>query len=421
MSSASTMAHPDRPQSAARGHAVPLSPAKQVSKILLLDGYSTRSLACVRSWGKNGVAFALGGESRRDMSLFSRYARETFVYTSPKQDVAKFIQDVNTCAHKFGADAIFPTSEAAIMACSQHRGELACRPIIPQEQQITTTFSKANTLQIAESLGIAVPKTVHITSQNCEILPSLAMEFPVAIKSESSEVMQSGKASTSQKTFYANDQNQLEQECRARLARGQSVLLQQFIEGYGAGISGLFDQGRPVALIGHRRVRESNPLGGPSALAETIEMEPRLLQPSLALLGKIGLTGPAMVEYKVDRRSGQPYLMEINGRFWGSILLASAAGLELPYLYWKMLNGMEISSHEKAYRIGVRGRYLVGDTKCLLLCLKGKPRHWPGEMASRGAALRSYLSSFWDQRTVDLILTRDDPMPFLGRLIQPNS
>ena len=128
-----------------------------------------------------------------------------------------------------------------------------------------------------------------------------------------------------------------------------------------------------------------------------------------------------MVEYKVDRRTGDAYLMEINGRLWGSILLATLAGLDLPYLYWKMLNGIEIQEEEKRYRTGIRGRYLVGDTKCLLLCLKGKPEYWPGEIASRMTALKAYGASFLDPHTRELILTTDDPMPFLGRLIQPNS
>src|SRR5262247_3023019 len=93
-------------------------------KILLLDGYSTRTLACVRSWGRRGIAFAVGGETRWDLSLFSRYARETFIYTSPKRDCAKFIEDVNRYSQQFEADCVLPTSEAAIMACGQSRADL---------------------------------------------------------------------------------------------------------------------------------------------------------------------------------------------------------------------------------------------------------------------------------------------------------
>src|SRR5262250_2978826 len=87
---------------------------QRVSKVLLLDGYSTRSLACVRSWGKNRVPFVVGGETARDMSLLSRYTTEKFVYTSPKVDIRRFVEDVNHYCRQFRADAIFPTSEAGI-------------------------------------------------------------------------------------------------------------------------------------------------------------------------------------------------------------------------------------------------------------------------------------------------------------------
>lgn len=402
------------------------APSRPIGKVLLLDGYSTRTLACVRSWGKMGVEFVVGGESAWDMSLFSRYAKEKCVYTSPKRDIGRFVDEVNRNCQRFGADHVFPTSEAAILACSEREKELVATPIIPTRREIETVFSKRKTLGIAETLGIPVPRTVYLNAADSTpaataALASLDLRFPVVVKSESSEVMVSGRAATSGKTFYARNQAELEKESRSRLSLGQSVLLQEFIDGYGVGVSGLFAAGHPVALIGHRRIRESNPMGGPSALAESIAIEPDWLRSTMALLGQIGFTGPAMVEFKVDRRRGQAYLMEINGRFWGSVLLALAAGLELPYLYWKMLQGMEIREEEKQYKIGVRGRSLVGDTKCLLVCLKGKPEGWPGEVASRGAAVKSYVASFFDPRTKELILTADDPRPFVARLMQPNS
>ena len=394
---------------------------KKLTKVVLLDGYSTRTLACVRSWGKKGIPFAVGGETRWDMSLLSRYSKETFIYTSPKRDLSKFIREVNHRCQEFGADCVFPTSEAAIMVCSRYRNELKCVPIVPRAPEIQAAFSKANTLKLAQSLGIPIPKTVFVADSHLQELDAITLNFPVAIKSESSEVLAHNKSQTSGKTAVVFSKSELEDECRSRLVTGECVLVQEFIDGYGVGISGLFDEGRPVVLIGHRRLRESTPWGGPSALAETIEIDSQLLNATTSLMKQIGFTGPAMVEYKIDHRSGQPYLMEINGRFWGSVLLAIAAGQDLPYLYWKMLNGMEIRPEEKAYRVGVRGRYLVGDTKSLLLSLKGAPKRWKGQATNRAAALRSYISSFFDRRTAELILTWDDPMPFLGRLIQPRS
>jgi predicted ATP-grasp superfamily ATP-dependent carboligase len=392
-----------------------------VRKVLLLDGYSTRSLACVRSWGKRNISFAVGGETRRDMSLLSRYTTETFVYTSPKRDVERFIKDVNHYAQLFKADLVFPTSEAAIMACSRHRSDLSCEPLIPTPHEIETVFSKANTLKVAESVGIAAPRTVHITNECAQGLKTIALDFPVVLKSESSETLHEGKAVTSAKTFYAFTRGELEHESRARLARGESLLVQEFIDGYGVGVSGVFSKGRPVALVAHRRIRESNPTGGPSALAETIELDATLLEHTTALFRRIGFTGPAMAEYRIRRRDGKAYLMEINGRFWGSVLLASAAGLDLPYLYWKMLNGLSISEAETRYRVGIRGRNLVGDSKCLLFCLKGGFDRWPGQIVTRRSALKAYFESFFDARTNEMIFTWEDPLPFLGRLIQPHS
>lgn len=391
---------------------------KRFQKVLLLDGYSTRTLACVRSWGKKGIPFAVGGEARSDMSLLSRFAREKFVYISPKRDASAFVQDLNRYSQRFGADCIFPTSEAAIMVCSQRRDALLATPIIPRARDIQLSFSKANTLRLAESLGIAVPKTVFVTPDNPVIERAAALRFPVVVKSESSEVVLCERIGTSKKTAYVFDRSELERECKARLAQQQSILIQEFIDGFGVGVSGLFEDGHPIALFGHRRIRESNPLGGPSALAESIAIEDGLLNATTELFETIGFTGPAMAEYKVDRRNRQAFLMEINGRFWGSILLAPAAGLDLPYLYWKQLNGIEITPEEKTYKVGVKGRYLVGDASGWLRCLKGKPKGWPGEFPSRWRATTDFFSSFFDTNTHDLILDGNDPRPFVGRLLQ---
>jgi predicted ATP-grasp superfamily ATP-dependent carboligase len=352
------------------------------------------------------------------MSLFSRYASEKFVYTSPKKDAKRFIQDINRYCREFAADCIFPTSESAIMTCSENRKELISVPIIPRERDIQTMFSKANTLQVAHSVGILAPKTIHISDEMSRAFSESSVKFPAVVKSEKSEVMQSTKTKTSAPTAYVFNRRELQDECQKRLASGESVLVQEFIDGHGLGICGLFDEGRPVALIGHRRIRESNPQGGPSAVAETVEIEPGVMHSTVELLKRIGYTGPAMVEYKIERHTGKPYLMEINGRFWGAVLLASAAGLDLPYLYWKMLNGMDVHPEETKYQTGIKGRYLVGDTKALIHCMKGRPKYWPGEFPRRWPAIKAYVNSFFDAQTRDLILTHDDPYPFLGRLMQ---
>lgn len=388
------------------------------SKILLLDGYSSRSLACVRSWGAKGVEFAVGGETRWDMSLHSSYAKQKFVYTSPKRNLEGFLEDVNRYAKEFKADCVFPTSEAAIMACRQFRNRLRAAPIIPTDTQIDLLFSKAKTMRLAESVGLVVPKSIHVAPGAPLPKEVFELDFPVVVKSETSELLANSKAVTSGKTAYLFNREDLLRECEARLSAGNGILIQQFIDGFGMGVSGLFSEGNPVAVLGHRRIRESDPLGGPSAVAETVAVDRALLESAAAMMRDLRFTGPAMIEFKVDRTTGTPFFMEVNCRFWGTILLAPAAGLDLPYLYWKLLRGEQITPEETRFRVGIRGRYLVGDTKCLFLCLKGKPQNWPGEFPGRWRAVADYASSYFDPRTKNLLFTSRDPLPFFARLVQ---
>src|SRR5262249_45195107 len=87
------------------------------------------------------------------------------------------------------------------------------------------------------------------------------------------------------------------------------------------------------------------------------------------LLEHVKWHGVAMVEFKVDDDSGFPMLMEINGRFWGSLQLAIDAGLNFPYLLYQMISGVHVAVADQSYRIGTKSRWLLGDLDCLLLRL----------------------------------------------------
>jgi hypothetical protein len=46
-----------------------------------------------------------------------------------------------------------------------------------------------------------------------------------------------------------------------------------------------------------------------------------------------------MLEFKQDSRTGRPFLMEVNGRFWGSLQLALDAGVDFPYFVFQLAIG----------------------------------------------------------------------------------
>jgi predicted ATP-grasp superfamily ATP-dependent carboligase len=166
-------------------------------------------------------------------------------------------------------------------------------------------------------------------------------------------------------------------------------------------------------VFAHRRIREKPPAGGVSVYRESIAAEPDLVRRSRELLQRFGWEGVAMIEYKVDAATGEPYLMEVNGRFWGSLQLAVDAGVDFPAL----LASLALGQHPPAitsYRTGVRSRWWWGDVDSLLLRLRRSPASLallPGE-PGRLRHLIQFLK-LWRPGDRNEILRLDDPMPFL--------
>ncbi|MDP9203505.1 MAG: ATP-grasp domain-containing protein, partial [Gemmatimonadota bacterium] len=140
-----------------------------------------------------------------------------------------------------------------------------------------------------------------------------------------------------------------------------------------------------------------------------------LLSRSLALLHDFSWQGVAMVEYKLNADTGVPYLMEINGRLWGSLQLAIDAGVDFPNLLVQSALGMNLTPVTN-YKSGVRLRWEWGEVDHLLASLfhsspaiaasRNRPRR------GRVAALTEFFRGFGEANRPE-VFRRDDPRPFL--------
>jgi predicted ATP-grasp superfamily ATP-dependent carboligase len=136
-------------------------------------------------------------------------------------------------------------------------------------------------------------------------------------------------------------------------------MIQEYISGQAEGVFALCDHGKPIVFFAHRRLRERPPTGGVSVLSESIEPNPEAQKMARAILEHVGWHGVAMVEFKVSAE-GTPYLMEVNGRFWGSLQLAIDAGVDFPWLLYQMAIGKN-PGKVKPYITGIKCRWLLGD------------------------------------------------------------
>jgi hypothetical protein len=178
----------------------------------------------------------------------------------------------------------------------------------------------------------------------------------------------------------------------------------------------LFDRGRPCAAFAHRRLREKPPSGGVSALCESIALDPALLDHAVRLLGPLAWHGVAMMEFKQDRRTGDAFLMEVNGRFWGSLQLAVDAGVDFPFLSCQLALGQPWPA-PRNFQIGVQSRWLLGDLDHLLTRLfhGTDDQHLPEGAPSRARAVIDFLRPLGAAGRYDVV-SGHDPGPFLHEI-----
>lgn len=133
------------------------------------------------------------------------------------------------------------------------------------------------------------------------------------------------------------------------------------------------------------------------------------------ILDHVAWHGVAMVEFKVTP-NGTPYLMEINGRFWGSLQLAIDAGVDFPWLLYQMATSQPVDPVD-GYNIGVRSRWLLGDLAALYKVLVGNELPPGPRLPQRVRSILQFLN-FFDSNTRCEESRWYDIKPFLWELGQ---
>ena len=140
-------------------------------------------------------------------------------------------------------------------------------------------------------------------------------------------------------------------------------------------------------------------------------LDPRLLRAAEALVADLSYTGLIMVEFRINVETGDWALIETNGRVWGSLPLAVAAGVDFPrYLYEMLVEGR--TTFPELYKTGTYCRNLTMDLQWLKKNLK-LDRSDPTESV---VSLRHVLFELKNVLTLSEHIDTfalDDPVPFL--------
>jgi predicted ATP-grasp superfamily ATP-dependent carboligase len=384
--------------------------------IVVTDGEQRAALATVRSLGRAGHVVHVCSSRRRSLAGASRYCASETTLPDPLREPELYAGDVSRVCAAVNADVLFPISEPSLLAVLPHRERFSCAIPFPSLDAFLAVCDKGLVMRSAAAHGIAAPRQQLVTSPDEMLDVGSAVTFPVVLKPSRSIA---GPAGDRRKVgvMYAADREALQRMLRELAPSVYPILLQERIEGPGFAISLFVWDGEVRAAFAHRRLREKPPSGGVSVLRESIPLDAELLRRSIALLEDFAWQGVAMVEFKHDQRSNTPYVMEINGRLWGSLQLAIDAGVNFPVLLADAAMG-RTAAPVFTYELGVRTRWELGDLDHLFSILRRSatalnlPTGAQGRLATLGAFVRSFGPS-----TRREILRIDDPRPFLREAV----
>ncbi|MGH7649861.1 MAG: ATP-grasp domain-containing protein, partial [Gemmatimonadaceae bacterium] len=355
---------------------------------------------------------------RRSLAGASRYARGEALVADPLADPQRFAADVRALVAQWNIGVLIPIGDASLLAALPDRARLP-NVVLPfaDEGVVRRMGDKAAVLDAASAVGISIPHQHVANDRDALLALASGLEYPVVLKPSRSVGEHGGRRSKHLVTHVASA-GDLRDAAATMDPAAYPVLVQQRIVGPGIGIFLLVWKGETLATFAHRRIREKPPAGGVSVYRESVAADPDLVRRSRALLDAFGWGGVAMVEYKLDERTGTPYLMEVNGRFWGSLQLAIDAGVDFPSLLLDAALGNSRRA-AAAYTTGIRSRWFWGDVDHLLTRLRRSSAalSLPPGTPGRWAAVRDFLTI---RRRVDReeILRRDDPRPFFRETAQ---
>jgi predicted ATP-grasp superfamily ATP-dependent carboligase len=384
-------------------------------RVLILDGNENQAVAAVRSLGRAEYHVAVGSSGGWSKAGWSRFARESFTYTAPQRDSARFVEDIarEVSLSREGA-LVLPMTERTTLPLSLYREKIFAaggRLVLPPHETLLRAFDKEQTTALAASLGIKVPRTVLIESPASAERAARELNYPIVLKPRASEeVTPDGKVAATGGPLYARDRREMLEAFIRMRERSCSMLAQEFVEGVGAGYFALMREGELKMEFAHRRIRDVRPTGSGSAVRESVIPDPRVRDAGLKILRALGWHGVAMVEFRV-RADGTPVFLEVNGRFWHSLSLAVYAGADFPLMLARMADGSDITLASD-YRVGVRCRWLLGDFRHLVEVMRGAPPAFTGSFPTRARTLASFI--FPVRGTYHDNFAMSDPLPEIG-------
>jgi D-aspartate ligase len=368
------------------------------------------ALALTRSLGRRGVRVLRFHPDTDLADLGSRYCTHHVCPNLYENPLALVDALVGYARSTGTTPVLFPASDGASRFVAEHAGTLRAHFALtsPSSECIARTQNKRSLLEVAERIGIGVPVTHFPQSLDELDRVSRATPYPVVVKPLYSTAWKSTRATRvlgSVKAVTVEGPAELLALGQQALPLGSPIMVQEIIPGPEESlltfIGHVGRNGRVLAGCVRKKLRQWPPGFGYCTLTDSTDDE-EIASLSEQLLRALDYRGIGCVEFKRDERTSEPRLVEANARAVRTTALATAAGVDVPWIAYLDATGADEIEPVLQPVTPVRWMHVYDEMKAagsLLVSGRLETLEW--------------LGSFRGRRLVTAEFSWDDPRPAL--------
>lgn len=332
-----------------------------MDKVIVI-GCFVPGMAIIRALANKGLHIIAMTYSKNDIAHRSRYVSEVVQVPHPEKEPERFLECLLSNARRWEGALLLESADHTAHVLSMHKKELSQHyKIVTPDWEIFEKFiEKENTYALAKQHGIPHPKTqypqtVADLDERGEIL------FPCILKPvRSFEFVNRFQA----KNFVVRNETELKERFQRCMEAGIPMILQEIIPGPDENLYKLQgyinSRGKIVGKFFHKKLRQNPPHFGVMRIGVSTEKYAEVEYWTERLLCAVGYRGYFSIEFKKDSRDGQLKLMENNCRLVRCGLLATASGVNFPWIIFQdLVKNQQLDVTE--YRIGTYWIELYAD------------------------------------------------------------